>query len=300
MAGDAAPPEAPLLSAEDLSELEAVAAEAPYWSFSRRNGAPMDIVNLVFIGSRQAVERAFAAAGWTGSRPNSAAAGLKAFQAIAERRAYPEAPMRTLLVDGSAPDMTWQKTLNTFEKRHHLRIWGRSGEWRGRPVWLAAATHDTAVTFSFRLGPTHRIDPEVDKEREKVVRDLRFTGCVEAVTHATRPPDLRASGGLDRKELRTDGAVAVVVLNACEAPYEGALETSPPPDQPGAAARLIRRLTLTTRNYFLRDNLPWRIGEAGHLGFRAWRNWRLRRAEQDAMEAKQRPPSGEGSTAVAN
>ena len=56
---------------------------------------PVDIVNLVFLGSEDAIQGAFEAAGWTAPRPVSATARLSVMRAGAELRALPDAPMRT-------------------------------------------------------------------------------------------------------------------------------------------------------------------------------------------------------------
>ena len=270
------PDTGPELAPEDLAELETLVSAAPYWAYCARLREPIDIINLAFVGSRDALDRAFTAAGWTGSQPISKATGWQAVRALAEAQPYPDAPMRMLLVDGAGPEASWQKTLNTLTKRHHLRIWKRPEEWRGREVWLSAATHDISVGFSWRFGLTHLIKTEIDQEREKVVNDLRITGCVDAVALVRRPEMLRFADGDDRKALQTDGAVAVIVLNSCENPEQPAPAAWPEPG-PGGASRFVRRLNLSARNHFIRNNLPWRVSEAGLVAFRAVRKWQRER-----------------------
>ena len=126
--------------------------------------------------------------------------------------------MRTLLLDGAEPDFTYQKSLNTFAKRHHLRVWRRPEEWQGRTIWASAATRDIGATFSVRpFGFTHQIEDQVDLERDKVVSDLVFTGCAASVSYVHRAFDYR-SGPDYRRGVSTDSRVAVVELNACQAP----------------------------------------------------------------------------------
>ncbi|MBI3695342.1 MAG: LssY C-terminal domain-containing protein [Acidobacteria bacterium] len=287
-----APDTGPELTSEELAELEALVAVAPYWSYTtRQQRGPMDIINLVFVGSRDALDRAFTAAGWTGSRPISAAAGLHVVRALAEYRAYPDAPMHTLLVDGAEPDTSWQKALNTLTKRHHLRIWKRPERWRGRPVWLSAATHDISVGVSLRLGFTHQIHSDIDHEREKVLNDLRMTGCVDAVAHVRRPEMLRFASRGDGKVLQTDGAVAAVVLNSCESPEQLAF-AAPPGSGPGVAGRFVRRVNLSARNHFIRNNLPWQISEASLLALRTVRKWQRERLDRSALAAGNEQGSG--------
>lgn len=60
--------------------------------------------------------------------------------------------------------------------RHHLRIWKTDREINGVPLWVGAATHDVAIEFvkhRFRL--LHKIDPNVDEEREFIAANLAET-----------------------------------------------------------------------------------------------------------------------------
>jgi hypothetical protein len=282
---EAEPPvESKAPDAYESTELRQVVDDLPYWSFSKRQRQPMDLVNLVFIGSREELERAFAAAGWDGAQPNSMMGGFKAIRAVVEDRKFARAPMRTLLLDGEEPDLTRQKTLNTFDKRHHLRIWKRPEEWAGRTIWAAAATQDIATTFSMRpFGFTHEIEKDVDHERDKVVGDLVFTGCVDQAVSVRRPEPVRDSEGY-RKGVQTDSRVAVLVLDSCETPrldLSGTVAAS----QPSAWVRFTRRVILTAKNHFIRDNLIWRSGDVAWMGIRAARNWHAERRHDQRIEA---------------
>lgn len=268
-----------------MTALRELVGAMPYWSYSKRQSQPMDLVNLMFVGSAQALETAFDAAGWTGSRSNSFAAGFGAIRALAERNADGDAPMRTLLLNGAEPSYALQKSLNTFEKRHHLRIWQRKGEWRGQPIWASAATKDIGATFSIRpFGFTHEIQDQVDLERDKVVSDLRYTGCVDSVTYVSRPGPVRGSGQEYRRGVNTDAKIAVVALNACEQPRLD-LAAGPPDPQPSRFVRGFRRVALVTRNHFLRDNWFWRGYEAVRLSYATIKNWEAHaRDERRARE----------------
>jgi len=271
-------------SAEDWAALEDAVDELPYWTFSKRQSQPMDLVNLMFVGSQDEVERAFAAAGWIGSRANSMRAGVAAIRAIVEQHAFSDAPMRTLLLDGREPDFRLQRSLDTFEKRDHLRIWKRDGELSGRPVWASAATRDLGTTFGMHpFGFSHQVQAEVDLERDKVVHDLMFSGCVNSVAYVQRT-GVRETGEAYRKGVSTDARVAVVTLNDCTEPRED-FASAPPLPKPGRAVRVIRRVTLTARNHFLRDNLVYRTADALRLGYLAIRNLN-RQARQEGKAAQ--------------
>ncbi len=286
-------------SPEEWAALQGAVDSLPYWTFSKRQAQPMDLVNLLFLGSREQLEKSFAAAGWDGSRANSMRAGVAAIRAIVEEGRFSDAPMRTLLLDGREPDMRLQKSQDTFEKRDHLRIWKRDGELDAQPVWASAATRDLGTTFAMHpFGFTHSIQNQVDLERDKVVHDLMFTGCVDSVAYVQRPRGLRDNGEAYRRGVSTDGRVAVITLNGCEQPREDFAWAEPFP-KPGRAVRFIRRVTLTARNHFLRDNLVYRSADAARLTYLALRQFdRQAREEGQArrMEAAAHsPPAGTAS-----
>ncbi len=286
-------------SPKEWGALQDAVNSLPYWSFSKRQSQPMDLVNLLFLGSREQIEKSFAAAGWDGTQANSMRAGIAAIRAIAENSRFSDAPMRTLLLDGREPEMRLQKSQDTFEKRDHLRIWKRDGELDGRAVWASAATRDLGTTFGMHpFGFTHAIQNQVDLERDKVVRDLIFTGCVESVAYVQRPRGLRDTGEAYRKGVSTDGRVAAIALNGCEQPREDFAWAEPFP-QPGRAVRFIRRVTLTARNHILRDNLVYRSADAARLTYLALRQFdRQAREEGRArrMEAAAHSPPGSAAS----
>jgi hypothetical protein len=266
-------------SPEEWAAMQQVVNELPYWSYSKRQRQPMDLVNLLYVGSQEELERAFAAAGWIGSRANSMRATVAAIRAVAEQRGFSDAPMRTLLLDGREPDLRLQKSLDTFEKRDHLRIWKRDGELDGQPVWASAATRDLGTTFGIHpFGFTHEIQNEVDLERDKVVHDLIFSGCVDSVAYVQRPKGVRDTGQEYRKGVSSDARVAVITLNGCTQPREdfGTAKAWP---EPGRAVQWIRRVTLTARNHFIRDNLVYRTADAIRLSYLT-----LRKLDQQAKQ----------------
>lgn len=255
----------------------------PAWSYAKRLNRPSDPVTLIFSGSASELERAFSAAGWTGARDITVRSGLRAIRALAEGSAYADAPMHTLLLGGEEPAACYQKGLNTFARRHHLRVWRRTEFWQGRPVWASAATQDIGAAFSPRDGITHLIDNQVDAEREKVVRDLAFTGCVDGVAYISRSALLRDTRGTYRKGIGTDGRVAVVALNSCldqRRPAADTQQASLP--RPGRVVRSARRVLLVVRNHYMRDNIFWRSADAARLGVRAIRHWREQRGDERA------------------
>ena len=114
---------------------------------------------------------------------------------------------------GPAADRVFQKQTNTFDRRHHVRIWRTALTHGGKPVWAASATHDIGIKFAPAERPfTHRVEADIDLERQKIVGDLRFAGAVERFALARReglPSPLTDATG---DAMTTDGQVAVLVL----------------------------------------------------------------------------------------
>ena len=216
----------------------------------RRDNRPVgDIVNIAFLGSRQQLENAFATAGWAPADPPTGKKKRQAYYAFNEMRAYANAPVSALFYKGMLPEIVFEKSLNTVVKRHHIRVW-YAGVVEGHELWLGAATHDTGGTFNwhyFRF--THKIDPNVDSERDKIVTDLRFAGCADPEMRVDRPA--AASNGLDRNSF-TDGAASVLPLTDCQPSAADPFVFQKPGN---VVSRLVRRLVLEARNHVERENL---------------------------------------------
>ncbi|MFL6417528.1 MAG: LssY C-terminal domain-containing protein [Bryobacteraceae bacterium] len=153
-------------------ELKALAAAAPLRTHAK-DGTLSDITNLLFLGSREQLVAAFGEAGWFEADDLNIRSGAKTVGATIRQTGYTTAPVSTLMINGQPPDFAFQKSLDTFAKRHHLRIWKQTGTYNGKEVWLGAATHDIAISKA-RGGTkwSHRIDPHIDRERDWVETDL--------------------------------------------------------------------------------------------------------------------------------
>lgn len=203
----------PMFASQIPDNLERVVkqllAQAPRRVVSKKGtkGGP---VNLVLIGSREEIRTAFEKAGWTAAQDKNANSLWKTFEAVVKGKGYDAAPMSTLYLYGQPEEMAFEKMLNTFTKRHHLRIWKAPvAAPGGRPIWLVVANHDNG--FDIRPGViSHSVDPRVDLERAKVGADLGMTGFVAAEDLMTpaRPvySGLTATGG----KWESDGKVLIV------------------------------------------------------------------------------------------
>ncbi|MFN7924939.1 MAG: LssY C-terminal domain-containing protein, partial [Bryobacteraceae bacterium] len=141
---------------------------------------PSDWTNVVVAGDRASVEHAFREAGWYTADKMCVKAAFKAGYAIVKRRPYNRAPVSPMTLGGRLPDLVFQKQNNTFAKRHHIRLWKMKDSWQGLEIWVGAASHDVGIEYSkITRSYTHKIQARIDREREKVLNDLDFTGLAE-------------------------------------------------------------------------------------------------------------------------
>jgi opacity protein-like surface antigen len=257
----------PIVDSEDgRKDLGAMVHKLPFRTFtSGKKELPSDFTNLIFIGSGAALERAFAASGWVIVDDLSAESTYSTIRSVAENQGYRRAPMSILLLNGQAPDFAYAKTLNTFSKRHHLRIWKTRETWHGEPVWTSSSTHDIGIGFSKKEKTfIHLIDTNIDNERAKVVNDLIYTSCVSSVQLVTRPWLPKDAKNGTGEELVTDDRVAVLELNGCDHPVDEAIQTANLRTHGNRFDRTTRQTVLTLKNNILRDN----VGVMAYSGIR--------------------------------
>jgi LssY C-terminus len=250
---------------EDILALDKIALSEPERTYTRDHKVA-DVINLALVGTREQVETSFQRANWAGSDHFSKRAFFFQFYAVLNDSSYVRAPMMPMLVDDRLPDMTFQKSLNSYSKRDHLRLWKSEETLGGSPIWVAAATHDVGASLSVRHQRfVHHIEADIDQERAKVIRDLRLAGCVESVYMAPRPDvpyhTLNATG----EGVSTNGELAVVRLKDC--PSEA--RTTPPQNlqaHPGNRVfRYVRGQILTFRSDIWRANIIYGLYDLGRM-----------------------------------
>jgi LssY-like putative type I secretion system component LssY len=259
----------------NLSEMSALDEEVPSLPerTSTAKGAQADVVNLAFIGSQGQLANAFQAAGWLSSDAPSTRNGAHMFRALISSNSYPHGPMSEQLMDGRDSDFGWQKGLNCVVRRDHLRVWSDDLTWQGRNVWLGASTRDVGVRFSiWNKELTHRVEPDIDVERERIVRDLGLAGCIESV-HVTPRPGMPAHlANATGDHLHTDGALAVVELKDCDAPVfaDDSPRTPILARPPSKVTRYFRAQVLSFRDIW-RENAAYNAFDLSRMAVRSWR-----------------------------
>ena len=178
-----------------------------------------DPVNLSFDGEENDIHAVMRAAGWVKADPLSLRSSWKIILSYIFRRSYPAAPVSHLFLFDREEDFAYQKEVDgNISQRHHVRFWRTPPGWTlpgGIAVdWVAAATYDRSVGLSVFTGQvTHKIDPDVDAERDYLIATLRYAdaevgvGVVEQYFNAYHS----RNGGGD--EIHTDGDLPVLDIN---------------------------------------------------------------------------------------
>ena len=188
-------------------------ADAPKRAQSKDN-KPGDPVNLVFVGTAQEIVQAFQQAGWTEPKKKNDKSIWKTAQAMINDDGYNAAPVSDLYLFSRKEDMAFEKTLNTFNKRHHLRLWqSPKNAPDGRPIWLAAATHDIGIDVHPGV-ISHATDSDLDDERSQVGADLYLGGGVQAAGLVAPPNPLTKGMTATGGAWHTDGRLYVIDLKS--------------------------------------------------------------------------------------
>ncbi|TIN21271.1 MAG: hypothetical protein E5Y31_21685 [Mesorhizobium sp.] len=144
-------------------------------------GIPGDPINVGLVGTQKEVVHAFAVAGWDTADAVSLRTAIEIGESVLFDHPYPDAPVSRLLFDGRAQDLAFEKPVGlSADRRHHVRFWqtNAAGD-DGRPLWLGSASFDHGVGLSHDTGAvTHHIGPDIDAERDFLMRDLATAGTL--------------------------------------------------------------------------------------------------------------------------
>lgn len=132
---------------------------------------PGDPINVGFVGSKQEVVRAFAAAGWDPADKITLRTSIDIGLSVVLDRPDLDAPVSPLFFEGRKQDLAFEKPVGrSADERNHVRFWltKQTGD-DNRPLWLGSASFDRGVGLSHDTGQiTHHIGPDIDAERDLV------------------------------------------------------------------------------------------------------------------------------------
>ena len=179
------------------------------------SGIPGDALNVGLVGGKEDVLRAMHTADWYPADPITLRTSVEIVGSVVLDRPYHDAPVSPLYYDGKKEQLAFEKPDGrSADKRHHVRFWLvlEKGV-GGRPVWLGSITFDRGVGLSRDTGQvTHHIAPDIDAERDLLMRDLRAAGMVRTFfkISGTGPTLLGRNGEGD--PYYTDGEIDIASL----------------------------------------------------------------------------------------
>lgn len=181
-----------------------------------KNDNPGDMVNFLILGSEDAMQKVFTAAGWVKVDTDVRGTVLHGVLESISKESYLTMPMSPLYLFGRPQDYGWAhaEPIKVVASRNHLRVWKAPFQVDGQTLWVGAATHDIGFERDERNdGITHKIDPDVDLERDYVEKTLLATGLVAEVTHILPANPLKEARTATGGSFHSDGRVLTLKLN---------------------------------------------------------------------------------------
>ena len=185
-------------------------------------GNPGDLVNFVFVGTQGQVTEALKAAGWVVADKTNQEAVLSALLATLQKNVYVTVPMSVLYLFGRGQDFGYEnaQAVQVAQERNHFRIWKTPFDGpQKQTLWAGAGTHDIGIERDQRSenAITHKIDPDVDKERDFIAASLQQAGWVQAMGYMDRPNPIKQAFTATGGQIKSDGRVLVIVLKPGQA-----------------------------------------------------------------------------------
>ncbi|MEP6962752.1 MAG: LssY C-terminal domain-containing protein [Acidobacteriota bacterium] len=204
-----------------------------------------DNANFMVVGTEAQALKAFQLAGWVEVDRSQQSAIMAGIEAVLNKQAYVKLPMSELMLFGRVQDhgLAQGEPLAVVAERHHFRIWKAPFQVDGFSAVVGAGTHDIGFDRDARNnGMTHKIDPDVDKERDYIGKSLEESGMVAKLDYVmpSKPSTeaLTATGAT----FKSDGRVLVIYLvpeAVVPQPASAAPAAAPVPATPADASTSI-------------------------------------------------------------
>jgi hypothetical protein len=182
---------------------------------SDKTGNLGDMVNFLVLGDEDSMKKVFTTAGWVKVDADVKTAILAGALASFEKESYLTMPMSPLYLFDRPQDYGWAhaEPIKVVASRNHLRIWKAPFKVDGQILWIGAATHDIGFERDQRNnGVTHKIDPDIDLERDYVEKTLCSTGLVAEVTHFLPQDPMKEAKTATGGSFRSNGQVLILKL----------------------------------------------------------------------------------------
>ena len=180
-----------------------------------KQGHPGDMVNFLILGSEADMQNVFTTAGWVKVDADLKDTLLHGLIESLSKQSYLTMPMSQLYLFNRPQDYGWAhaEPISVVASRNHLRIWKAPFQLDGVVVWVGAATHDIGFERDKRSnGVTHKIDPDIDLERDYVEKTLSSTGLVAEIAHFLPDNPMKEAKTATGGTFHSNGKVLVLKL----------------------------------------------------------------------------------------
>lgn len=167
------------------------------------DGLYVDPVNIILIGSKEQLEQAFKKIGWEKADRLNLRSAEKMMRKFLSNKSYPAAPFSSLYLFGRRQNLGFQESIgNSPRKRHHVRFWAINTDkeidpfdlkfWTKKQkikknkelMWVGAASEDIGFAFkAITYQVSHKVDPDVDKERKYILDSLKKSKSIGKVAY---------------------------------------------------------------------------------------------------------------------
>ncbi|MEO8025906.1 MAG: LssY C-terminal domain-containing protein [Bryobacteraceae bacterium] len=183
------------------------------------DGAAGDRVNFLIVGTLVQVQTAFRNAGWVTVDRTVKDTVMRGIFATFSKQAYVTIPMSELQLFGRPQDFGYAQAdpVRVVASRHHFRLWKAPFTNDGATVWVGAGTHDIGFDRDQRNGKlTHKIDPDVDGEREYIGQSLQQTGMVAKLDYMVPKETIKEAKTAHGEAFNSDGRTLIVYMRPDE------------------------------------------------------------------------------------
>lgn len=132
---------------------------------------------VILADSDEKLIEMFSHAGWLLADKISVSSAAKLARAALLKQAYPRAPMTPSFWNSQVHDFGFEKPTrsNNVRERHHARFWKTNyTTQQGKRIYVGTASLDSNIKW----GVTHKINPDIDTEREFLFKGLNSSGVV--------------------------------------------------------------------------------------------------------------------------
>ncbi len=134
---------------------------------------------IIIAKNDQRLVDLFKDAGWTLADDVNIFSVYKIAKASLLKESYPQAPMTPDFWNSETHNFGFEKetAADNVRTRHHVRFWKTNyAADNGENIYVGAASFDSGIKWGVTWGVTHKINPNIDAEREFLFKDLQKTG----------------------------------------------------------------------------------------------------------------------------